>query len=157
MSIKHRDIDWSKFELLFDAEGNPSIMDKKTETIVPTHPIGNKGRYRAICTGSTNNILLHRAVWFLNEIAQGRTPPDYYVEIHHKDGDPSNNKLENLEALSLEEHRKLHAHRGPNMGIRNKWKNDPEWRAKMLKVLAKNREGWDRKRKQNNQNKQTEE
>lgn len=152
MSIKHRNIDWNQFELLFDAEGNPSIRWKVNNTIVPTHPIGYKGRYLAICTGATNNILFHRAVYFLNEVAQGRVPPDYYVEIHHKDGNPQNNKLENLEALSMEEHRKLHAHarRGPNMGIRAKWQ-DPVWREKMLKVLAKNREGWKMKK----QNKQT--
>lgn len=127
--------------LLFDEEGNPVIRRRLNGAIIPTHLIN--GRYLAITTPETNNILFHRAVWFLNEIANGRKTPDYYVEIHHKDGNPLNCRLENLEALTMEEHIKHHSENG---GVKGKWKNDLVWREKMLKVLAKNRENWKKKR-----------
>jgi hypothetical protein len=54
----------------------------------------NKGKY------------LHREVWkwYFGEIPKG------YV-VHHRDGDPLNNSIENLECLSAEEHRLKHHHR----------------------------------------------
>lgn len=46
---------------------------------------------------------LHQAVW---ESANGPIPDGY--EIHHKDRDPGNNAIENLECLTHAEHRKRH-------------------------------------------------
>jgi len=46
----------------------------------------------------------HRYVW---EQHNGKIPKGYY--IHHKDGDSFNNKIENLELISPEEHRYIHA------------------------------------------------
>lgn len=48
--------------------------------------------------------LMHRYVWaFYN----GDIPED--CDIHHKDGDPSNNNIENLECLPKTAHKRLHA------------------------------------------------
>lgn len=141
-----RNIDWSQFDLKFDDEGNPTIILKRTNKPVPAHLIN--GRYLAICVKETNNVLFHRAVFFINEVKNGRTP-DYRVEIHHKDGNRLNNSLANLEALSVEDHVKIHRQAmigRVNQGIRDKWKNDTTWREKMLKVLANNRDKWNKKR-----------
>lgn len=48
--------------------------------------------------------LKHRYVW---EQHNGRIPKGY--EIHHKDGDTHNNDIENLEMLSIHDHRSIHA------------------------------------------------
>src|SRR4051812_34878129 len=47
---------------------------------------------------------LHRAVW---QSAHGAIPAGH--EIHHKDGDPLNNDLANLECVNITEHRRQHA------------------------------------------------
>lgn len=50
------------------------------------------------------SILLHRYIW---EQANGPIPEGH--EIHHKDHDPMNNVLENLECLTAQDHRDHHA------------------------------------------------
>lgn len=46
---------------------------------------------------------LHRVVW---EYHNGKIPKGY--DIHHIDGDKSNNQIENLQCLTRKEHRRLH-------------------------------------------------
>lgn len=60
-----------------------------------------RGYYRA-----KNNfgLYLHRCVW---EYYNTKIPDGY--EIHHKDFNPSNNDISNLQLLSVKEHKKLHA------------------------------------------------
>lgn len=53
---------------------------------------------------STHQIRMHRFVWLCEK---GEIPEGY--QIHHKDGDKSNNDISNLELISLSEHLKLHA------------------------------------------------
>lgn len=50
-----------------------------------------------------HNIYIHQIVyaWFNNEVPYGKT-------LHHKDLDRSNNSIDNLVAMSPEEHRQLH-------------------------------------------------
>lgn len=48
-------------------------------------------------------IYLHRYLW---EKANGKIPEGY--EIHHKDGDKRNNDLDNLEMLTVTDHRERH-------------------------------------------------
>ena len=48
---------------------------------------------------------LHVAIW---EYHNGTPVPSRY-EIHHKDGDPFNNDIDNLECISRKDHRKIHA------------------------------------------------
>lgn len=50
------------------------------------------------------NKRLHRAIW---EKQHGPIPAGYH--IHHSDGNPGNNKLDNLELVSHATHMKLHA------------------------------------------------
>ena len=52
---------------------------------------------------STNRLRIHRAVW---EYFNGPIPDGFHV--HHKDGDKSNNSIENLELMKAGEH--LHYH-----------------------------------------------
>lgn len=84
---------------------------------------------------------VHRMVW---EQANGEIPEGYV--IHHKDGDPRNNKLENLELLSAYDHQSEHYEtRKANGFSREGWKT-PEsevnqkisdtLRAKNHKVVA---------------------
>lgn len=47
---------------------------------------------------------LHRAIWMA---AHGEIPPGH--EIHHADGDPLNNELDNLVLMDISEHRRLSA------------------------------------------------
>ncbi len=60
--------------------------------------------YRRNVWGSKGPSNLHRAIWMdaFGEIPEG-------CEIHHKDHDATNNSLENLEVVSISEHRRLHA------------------------------------------------
>lgn len=51
--------------------------------------------------------LLHRAIW---EAHRGAIPKKFHV--HHIDGDPGNNTLENLALLSAKEHTAAHPARG---------------------------------------------
>ena len=48
-------------------------------------------------------VFLHRYIW---ELANGPIPDEY--EVHHVDGNPSNNVLENLAIVSHQEHIDLH-------------------------------------------------
>ena len=64
-------------------------------------PIGKYQYYREV--GNFKN-LMHRYVW---EFYNGKIPKGY--EIHHKDGDHSNNTIENLQCLSKAEHLKFHS------------------------------------------------
>lgn len=49
---------------------------------------------------------LHQEIW---RAAHGAIPPGH--EVHHRDGNPLNNALENLECLSAAEHARRHEHR----------------------------------------------
>lgn len=49
-------------------------------------------------------ILMHKYVW---EYYNGKIPKGY--EVHHIDGDRANNDISNLQLLTREEHKKLHA------------------------------------------------
>lgn len=62
----------------------------------------NKGYFRL-----SDNTLLHRKVW---EEYYGQKIPKGYV-IHHKDENPKNNSIENLQLMTVEEHIKHH-HKG---------------------------------------------
>lgn len=57
--------------------------------------------YKGVIEGRQN--YLHRQIW---EDTYGEIPPGH--EIHHKDGNPSNNWPWNLECLSKGEHSRLH-------------------------------------------------
>jgi len=69
---------------------------------------GNKyrwdGRYYFPCKGTKAGKRLHVAVW---EHFNGLMPKG--CEIHHRDHDRRNNDIENLECLTIAEHRKHHA------------------------------------------------
>ena len=53
---------------------------------------------------STLHIRMHRFVWVCEK---GEIPKGYH--IHHKDGDKSNNSIDNLELIDAKMHSKLHA------------------------------------------------
>ena len=59
----------------------------------PDHPTADR----------QGRVLEHRLVW---ERAHGLLPEDW--DVHHKDGDKTNNALENLEAMPKSEHTSLH-------------------------------------------------
>ena len=50
-----------------------------------------------------SNVFMHRYVW---EYYNGKIPEGY--EIHHKDLNRNNNNIDNLECISVSNHRKLH-------------------------------------------------
>lgn len=74
-------------------------MSKKYKTKLGELNENNKGYFRL-----PNNELLHRAVW---EEYYGQKIPDGYV-IHHKDENPKNNSIDNLQLMTIEEHIKHH-------------------------------------------------
>ena len=67
------------------------------------HPAGIYFRRAEGPRGASKAVLLHRAVW---EFHNGAIPPGN--DIHHRDGDPGNNRLDNLECLTKEEHKSRH-------------------------------------------------
>lgn len=73
-------------------------MEEKPKTIIYKGVKFNlqQGYYRRI-------VQLHRQIW---EDHFGKIPDDYH--IHHKNGDKTDNRIENLECLHVAEHRKIH-------------------------------------------------
>ena len=63
------------------------------------HPNYFYWKYGRRCKGTS----LHRAVW---EYYNGEIPKGY--DIHHIDGNPLNNSIENLSCVSKSEHQKIH-------------------------------------------------
>lgn len=78
-----------------------------------------RGYFR--CWTKHKGLRLHRYVW---EKENGQIPEGY--EIHHRDGNKSNNHISNLELLTAKEHSQKHV----DEFNRNKKKNMPslEWR-----------------------------
>lgn len=74
------------------------------------------GYYR--CTERDRNIFLHRVIW---EQYNGSIPNGY--QIHHINGDKSDNRISNLECLGASEHKKLHC------------KQDGVWNSKKVRRL----------------------
>lgn len=70
----------------------------------------NKGYYR-----TSDNQLLHRKIW---EEFYGQKIPDGYV-IHHRDENPLNNNISNLQLMTHEEHLSHH-HKGKPIHINTK-------------------------------------
>lgn len=74
-----------------------------------------RGRY--YCRGARNRKgppNLHRAIW---EDANGPVPDG--CDIHHRDGNPLNNALDNLECIAAMEHRRQHSIENIASGIWN--------------------------------------
>lgn len=69
-----------------------------------THAFLNPSGYRIVRTSDGRQLGEHRFVW---ERANGPIPPG--VEIHHRNGRKTDNRLSNLEPLDGLAHRKLHA------------------------------------------------
>ena len=89
------------------------------------------GRYIRLCLPGGKLVYLHRYIW---EYHFGEIPDGYFV--HHKDGNPINNGLDNLQLIERGQHTILHVRRHP-----------PEYDAKRAykirhrqKVLAAGRE-----------------
>lgn len=61
------------------------------------------GYYRHSNKTGERPFLMHRYVW---EFYNGEIPSGY--DVHHKDGNKSNNKIENLELIDRHEHHVLH-------------------------------------------------
>lgn len=70
-------------------------------------------------------ILLHRKIW---EDSNGKIPKGF--QIHHKDGDRTNNNLENLECISHSQHVKLH------------WKTNGEYLTEKVRENIKKAGEW---------------
>ena len=75
------------------------------EVIDDTHQRFNGVTYRPIKEGHfvKPQLHLHRVVW---EYYHGNIPDGYH--IHHVDEDKTNNRIENLQALTASEHRSVH-------------------------------------------------
>ena len=84
----------------------------------------------------------YRKIW---ENAFGKIPLDDHgrrMEIHHIDGDRSNNDLSNLQLLTIDDHYKIHYDQGDwaaCQSILNRMKISPEEKSKTCSELAKKR------------------
>lgn len=78
----------------------------QVEIIDDTHQKFNGVTFKANKDGHLFYPLsLHRAVWFYY---YGDIPHNNVYDIHHKDLNPANNDVSNLQLLTISEHRKLH-------------------------------------------------
>ena len=66
--------------------------------------ITDKGYYKYYDSGSRNNRYAHRKVW---RDAHGPVPQGFF--IHHKDGDKTNNDINNLVLLDALTHNRIHS------------------------------------------------
>ena len=92
--------------------------------------VGKKGT-------KTATIDKHRLVWMK---ANGDIPDGY--DIHHKNGDKSDNRLENLQLVTRSEHCKIHGIRPPIWSVTylkkgHKPPNYSEERAKLVPTIRK--------------------
>lgn len=71
------------------------------------------GKYYFPCKGTKTGKRLHVAVW---EYHNGHVVPEG-CEIHHRDHNRRNNNIENLECLTIIEHRKHHANDKPTKRV----------------------------------------
>lgn len=87
-------------------------MTKKYRTKTPLGIVhkDNKGYYR-----TSDNQLLHRKIW---EEFYGQEIPDGMI-LHHKDENPLNNHISNLQLMTPEEHLSHH-HKGKPIHINTK-------------------------------------
>src|SRR5262252_847648 len=77
------------------------------------HKYGLSGRYyRRYVWGSPGPSNLHRAIW---ESAHGSIPAGF--EVHHKDGNPFNNELSNLQLWRRGSHQSAHTQKLVDAGI----------------------------------------
>lgn len=77
--------------------------------------------YRIISLGRTKKIREHRMVY---ERFLGRKL-EPFENIHHKNGNKLDNRIENLELLTRREHSKLHYPPGSKFGINNHYRHKP--------------------------------
>lgn len=92
----------------------------------PSHPDYSTSSYFRSSAGKGNPKLLHREIW---KSHYGEIPAGYL--IHHKDGNPLNNSIENMECISKKEHNSIH--------VENR-KNDVEFKKRRKKHLDKIRD-----------------
>jgi DNA-binding CsgD family transcriptional regulator/uncharacterized C2H2 Zn-finger protein len=69
-----------------------------------THAFISPHGYRIVRTSDGRQLSEHRYIW---EKAHGPIPPG--IEIHHRNGRKTDNRLSNLRAVESLEHKKLHA------------------------------------------------
>ena len=96
---------------------------------------------------STIQKRMHRYVW---ESCNGEIPAG--CEIHHKDHNPANNDIDNLELMTVQDHRRYHA---KNQGIKNVESGHLENIRGMTKEWPASAEGleWHRKHYERTKNK----
>jgi DNA-binding XRE family transcriptional regulator len=102
------------------AEGEKAVIVEYSDMSKPIYEIFFQGRwYRETRQGywrtsAPNSRALHRDLW---EAHHGPIPPGHH--IHHCDGNPHNNAIQNLECIKASEHTRLHKKgklRGPQNG-----------------------------------------
>jgi len=96
-------------------------MEIKTHPKYDLYEFNTEGQYRKIgakvwlngsnshnylsCSIRSKNIILHRAIW---ECFKGEIPVNY--EVDHIDNNPKNNKLTNLQCITIQDNRKRRNH-----------------------------------------------
>lgn len=88
----------------------PHSKCRSVATYYISHPLPNKRTY------------LHRDIW---EFHNGKIPPKH--EIHHKDGNPENNDISNLECVTRQQHFQKHSELARTNPELDKYKNSREW------------------------------
>jgi len=99
---EHADNDFERHRI--DVLERDLTAPPQVEVIDDTHQRFNGMIYHKNPSGHyMTNLPLHRAVWSFNH---GQIPNGYH--IHHIDQDKANNHIENLQALTNNEHRRTH-------------------------------------------------
>lgn len=94
-AFQHPKYPWIPDDKYWVAEDGIVYKKTKKEGMVPlkAHPMSNGGYMHRIC-GKGNNVSLTRATIVM--YAHGNEPPSSTHKVHHKDGDPLNDRPENL-------------------------------------------------------------
>lgn len=89
----------------YGATVDGKILSLKRQTTIQLKPANSGNGYHKISVckdGEVAGALVHR---FIYECWRGSIPKGWHV--HHRNGDPTDNRLENLQAMPAEEHMKM--------------------------------------------------
>ena len=118
---------FKKFKIIEDSIINGTGRGVQYCSTIPEHP-----QARAMADRSRKYVELHRVV-MENHLGRLLTEDE---EVHHKDENPKNNALSNLELISKSDHQRQHALKDKRWEKSKFWKKSPRTKPGQVRKVA---------------------